>query len=356
MIAEFLTTDDPRWPAALNRLPHDFYHLPAYVALEAEWSDAFPLAFLYAEGDTAMLLVLQERVTPSGHARDVVTPYGYSCPLFSEDADDNFRLRALRTYQRAARERGIVTSFIRLHPLLTAGLTDLDEIGVGKWVQNDRGVTLTMPMTGDDATFMAGMARGHRAGVRKLREAGGHLVLDTPEVWTAFPEIYRHTMRKVAASSDYFYSDAYVECFQRDLIDHAHCAGIASPTGEIMCAGLFTRVGTILQYHLSGTAEGFARQAPMKLLLADMRRWAFEQGIVHFHLGGGLGAKRDSLYEFKQQFGGAEWPFRTVSVIHDAGAYATECAWRAEKAGGVVPPDTGFFPLYRSPLPEGAEA
>ena len=356
MTTQFLAIDDPRWLEVLSACTHDFYHLPAYVALEADWIAARPLAFLHAEGNAAMLLVLLERPTPSGRARDVVTPYGYSSPVFTSGASPAFHTRALAAYQRACQARGIVTSFIRLHPLLHPALSGLEELAGGQWLQTERGVTLTMPMDGCEPAFLAGMARGHRAGVRRLREAGGRFVLDTPEVWQAFPAIYRKTMEKVGATSGYFYSDDYIARFRAGLGDHVHCAGVVSPEGEVMCAGLFTRVGGILQDHLSGTAENFARQAPMKLLLAEMRGWAVGQGIACFHLGGGLGGGRDSLYEFKQQFGGTQWPFRTVSVIHDNEAHAVECSWRSEQAGGMSLPDTGFFPLYRAPLPAGVGA
>ena len=45
-----LEIDDPRWPEALRRLRHDFYHLPSYVRLDAEWNRARPLAFLARSG------------------------------------------------------------------------------------------------------------------------------------------------------------------------------------------------------------------------------------------------------------------------------------------------------------------
>ena len=356
MTYRFLCVDDPLWLDTLAICPHDVYHLPAYAALEADWIGATPLAFRYFEGDAAMLIVLLERPTPSGRARDTVSPYGYACPVFTPGVDAAFHARALAAFQHAARARGLVTSFMRLHPLLLSALGAASDLAGGAWREEERGVTLTMPMVGGEACFLTGLARGHRAGVRRLREAGGRLVLDTPDVWAAFPEIYRKTMEKVGAGDSYFYSDDYIARFRAELAAHVHCAGIAAADGTIMCAGLFTQVGDILQYHLSGTAEGFARQAPMKLLLVAMRAWAATNGIAHFHLGGGLGAKRDSLYAFKQQFGGTEWPFRTVSVIHDIEAYAAECARRSEEARSALLPQSDFFPLYRAPLPETAEA
>ena len=43
--------DDPRWSEALARLPHDFYHRPEYVGLDADWNHARPMAFLARAGE-----------------------------------------------------------------------------------------------------------------------------------------------------------------------------------------------------------------------------------------------------------------------------------------------------------------
>lgn len=347
----FIGIDDPRWGDVLAVCAHDFYHLPAYVALEARWTGAEPLAFVHSDGDMALVVALLERATPGGCGSDAVTPYGYSSPLWSAACDDAFRRRSLAAFQDAACARGLISTFMRLHPLLQPALDDIAADCGGRWAEIERGVTLLMPMDGDETAFLAGMARGHRAGVRRLREAGGRLALNTEQAWAAFGQIYRATMDKVGATSAYYYSDDYFADLRAGLGGAIHCAGVIDADGAMMCAGLFTHVGGVVQYHLSGTAEGFSRAAPMKLLLAEMRNWAVAQGAQAFHLGGGLGGTRDSLYAFKQQFGGEELAFRTVSVIHDAAAYEAECALVRAAAGQDAPPlAPGFFPLYRAPV------
>jgi hypothetical protein len=60
-----------------------------------------------------------------------------------------------------------------------------------------------------------------------------------------------------------------------------------------------------------------------------------------FHLGGGVGGRSDSLFEFKLRFDpGAEREFAIGKAIHDESAYR-------ELAGpGADLP--GFFPAYRN--------
>lgn len=345
----FIDANDPRWLAHLCSSPHDLYHLPAYAEIEAAWIGAQATAYLYRENEASMLLVLLERPLPNGQGTDAVTPYGYSGPITSLPCDPSFMQRAFAAYHSSAQQRGILTTFMRLHPLLVPRISMPPSIPAGSWVEEERGVTLTMPLGGDDTAFFNGMARGHRAAVRRLRDAGARLVMDTAQVWNAFPCIYRHTMEKVHASPGYFYSDDYLDRFRRDLEGVVHCAGIADSSDQVMCAGLFTKVGATLQYHLSGTADGFTKQEPMKLLLAEMRGWALKNGINSFHLGGGLGGKRDTLYQFKQRFRGSEHEFRTVSIVHDDLKYKALTTKMAEKQGISSLVASEFFPRYRAP-------
>jgi hypothetical protein len=47
--AALLAPDDAAWTAALARVPHDAYHLPEYVRLDATLSGGAPVAFRYED-------------------------------------------------------------------------------------------------------------------------------------------------------------------------------------------------------------------------------------------------------------------------------------------------------------------
>src|SRR5215212_8751351 len=69
--------------------------------------------------------------------------------------------------------------------------------------------------------------------------------------------------------------------------------------------------------------------------------WAREQAYDLFHLGGGVGGRTDSLYEFKRRFDpGGEREFAVGKAVHDEVAYR-------ELAGEASP--EGFLPAYRAP-------
>ena len=348
-LSRFIRTDDPSWMQALVLCEYDFYHLPAYASLEAAWIKAEAMAFRYDTARFTMLLPLLVRPTPGGMGFDAVTPYGYSSPVFSYGASWEFMIDALFAFQTAASEKGLITTFMRLHPVLLADLRCISKVTSGSWTQTARGNTVTMPLNGDLDEWLGRVAKGHRLDICKLIGNGCTFILDSDEAWNAFPFIYRSTMERIGAEKGYCYSDEYFASFRHQLSGHVHCGALLDSTGEVMCAGLFTSVSGILQYHLSGTKGEYTKRAPMKLVLSNMRKWAQEHKMKHFHLGGGLGNGRNSLFDFKQRFGGEILTFRTVSVVHDEIAYRGECEYRfAQTQVGSVETN-GFFPLYRVP-------
>lgn len=348
--SRFIQPADPAWDAVLARCKHDLYHLPAYAELEGCWINAEPIAFLYERDGHAMLLPLLERPTPAGAGTDAVTPYGYSPPVFSAAASEPFITASFRAFQDAAKARALISTFIRLHPMLCPSLPAPVEGGEIQWLEIERGTTVTMPMVGTAEIWLKRMAKGHRLDLRKLNRDGCRFVLDTDSAWEAFPSIYRATMECIGARPAYFYSNEYLAAFREQLVGHVHCAAVEDAEGTILCASLFTLVDGLLQYHLSGTRPEHSRRAPTKLLLAEMREWARERGIQRFHLGGGYGSGRDTLFEFKQRFGGDALTFRTVSIVHDPDKFALECeAWKSRSGAELAGP-MGFFPPYRVPI------
>jgi hypothetical protein len=346
----FLNLNSPEWLQTLSHCEHDVYHLPEYASLEAKWIRAEAIAFHYEAAESQMLLPLLVRPTPAGFGLDAVTPYGYSSPVFSRGATSDFRAAALEQFHVAAIEKGIISTFVRLHPLLFPDLPSLSPSLQRDWNAVERGITATMPIQLTEEEWFKGLAGGHRAGIRKLLRAGCTVEIDTDRAWKSFPEIYRQTMQRVGAAAAYFYSDEYVANFRDSLGYATRCVAVLSADGDVMATGLFTHVSETLQYHLSGTAEPFLTMAPMKLLLYGAWKWAAENNVKSFHLGGGLGSKRDSLFEFKSQFGGKEIAFRTVSIVHDRKSFLAECnSWLSKSEQQLAPPD-GFFPPYRAPI------
>ena len=118
-----------------------------------------------------------------------------------------------------------------------------------------------------------------------------------------------------------------------------------------MCAG-------IVQYHLGGTRNTALKLSPMVLIFETVRHWANQNGAHTFHLGGGVGAKSDSLFHFKARFSRQRHKFATWRWIVEPEAYrelsVRKHVWNSERGLKAISPS--FFPAYRCPaVPVGEQ-
>ena len=343
MQAELLRCGDPRWPAFLDGCRHDFYHLPAYVDLCARHEGGQPAAFWAAEGDAAMLVPMVLRPLPADLDcgpgwRDSIAPYGYPCPLVRGETGPGTLAAMLQAFREVGAAVGIVSAFLRLHPLLPLPEAPFQEAGA--LVEHGETVYLDLSQTGAELDRQTRV--NHLADARKLGREGFTVLVDPWDRLDDFIRIYEQTMRLRAADSYYFFERGYYEELRRSLGGHLHLCIVQSPEGEAAAAGLFTQVGDIVQFHLSGTSEAFRRAGPAKMMLIHMRDWAKDRNARFLHLGGGVGCREDSLVFFKQGFSKLRSRFRTFRMVLKPHYYESLLRRRG------VPRETGgFFPAYR---------
>ena len=77
-----------------------------------------------------------------------------------------------------------------------------------------------------------------------------------------------------------------------------------------------------------------------------VRTWAKERGNVTFHLGGGFGAKEDSVFDFKAGFSPLRHPYYTWQLLFEPETYQGLERRRARQTESNI--DAQFFPIYRS--------
>lgn len=338
MRADLVPVDSEVWAAFLAEVRHDFHHRPAYAELCARLEAGEPRALHVHDGRKAMLLPLLLRDVPGG-GRDATSPYGYPGPLLRGTKDPTFLREALRAGMDTLRAAGIVSLFIRFHPLLN--VTPLE--GVGVVVQH--GVTVSIDLTVSPEVLWRETASGHRNEINQALRAGHTATFDKSWIhYAAFKRLYRQTMERRSAAPQYLFDDAYFDSLRAALGDSLHLC-VVDIDGTIAAAGLFVETCGIVQYHLSGTAEAFARARPTKLMLHTVRGWAMARGDVALHLGGGVGGAGDSLLAFKAGFSPHRHPFFTLRVVVDDDQYgrlvrARDPSWDPQVMDG-------FFPLYR---------
>ncbi len=132
MLLQTLSLDDPRWLQALARTPHDVYHTPEYVRIDAQRMQATGEALLITDGDRQLFLPYLLRSCAqflSGvpdSVQDVISPYGYPGMLLSASARQaSFAASAWSAVRESWSARGVCTAFLRMHPILGAGIERL---------------------------------------------------------------------------------------------------------------------------------------------------------------------------------------------------------------------------------------
>jgi hypothetical protein len=333
-----LRPDDPLWTGFLSRAPHDFYHLPGYVSLCAAQEQGRARALYVEDGDRAMLLPFLVRRIHGG-GRDACSPYGYPGPLVSGGDDPGFIGHALARGMQALEIEGIVSLFVRLHPLLNP----VPPPGVGTVVRHADTVAVDLSLPAE--VLWSQTRRNHRAQINQAREAGYRFGVDLdPAHDLVFRRLYLATMARLGADRYYHFDDAYFDGLRAVLGDSLHL-GVVELEGRVVAAGLFTEMCGIVQMHLTGADERATRHQPMKLVFDGVRAWAQQRGDHWLHLGGGRGGADDSLLHFKAGFSPLRRPYHTLRVVIMEDEYRRLVAHRSPS---LDPADlAGHFPLYR---------
>jgi hypothetical protein len=334
---------------------YDFYHLPGYHALAEQSGEGTAILFGYTEDEYVIALPLLLRAVEqvpgleqSGKQWvDATSVYGYAGPLTSHLEVPQ---SVVRTFQHhlanAFRECNIVASFSRLHPLVPQQRGVLDAVGECVPIGQTVSIDLTLTVEQQRSQYK----KGHRSDVNKLKRQGFTCVIDAAgDYLDEFIAIYHETMQRVNASDAYFFDRAYFEGLLEALGPQQVYVVACLLEQQVVCAGLFTLIHGIVQYHLSGSREGFGRIAPSKLMLDTVRLWATEQGAHVLHLGGGVGSREDSLFQFKAGFSDRRHPFEIWRWVVQPEIYqhlnTMRETWLVEH--GLQFASSGFFPLYR---------
>lgn len=340
MRATLLGADAPEWAAALRTTVHDFYHLPAYAALCARHEEGTAAALHVVDGERALLLPLVLRDIAGGGS-DALSPYGYPGPIVHGTDDPAFVRAALEAGCPVLGEAGVVSLFVRLHPLLDPSPPE----GIGTLVRH--GDTVSIDLTLPAEVSWAQMRSNHRRDIARSLKLGWVASID--DAWLRFDEfvhLYRATMDRRAAAPFYRFTDAYFAGLRETLGDRLRLC-VVEREGELGAAGLFVETGGIVGYHLSGTAEGAIAVQPTKLMMLFMGGWAKARGDTVLHLGGGVGGADDALFHFKAGFGPRRHPFHTLRIVLDEPAYRRLVH---EHDPRLDPDDRrGYFPAYRRP-------
>jgi lipid II:glycine glycyltransferase (peptidoglycan interpeptide bridge formation enzyme) len=155
-------------------------------------------------------------------------------------------------------------------------------------------------------------------------------------------------MRRVSADLFYLFSDDYFADLRLVLGDRLHLCTLLSPGNELAAAGLFTVNNRVAQAYLAGTVEKYLRVAPSKPMIYSEMLWAKENGPDVLHLGGGVGGKKDYLFQFKSGFLKLRSDFYTYRMILNERRYSLLVdLWKSQQSG-TAQNNSDWFPQYRN--------
>jgi hypothetical protein len=340
----------------LQNFVHDIYHHSGYILAESIRVDAKAEVISISDGAKQFLLPYFLRKcpedlcfsTPNRELYDVVSPYGYPGILMSCEAQNEptFLQRSLELLIKTFQARDICSAFIRLHPILNADV----QKKLGDVMVHPGGMTVSINLSLPEQEQWHQMQSSRRTKVNRCRRRGFHsaIVPFSQDYIPIFMDIYRDTMDRLNAKQSYYFDRVYYESLV-NLSPHVFICLIENESQPI-CGGIFTECGGIVQYHLGGTKTEFLPLSPSNLMFDEVRLWAKARGNTIFHLGGGLGSQKDSLFDFKASFSKQRHYFSTVRLITNAENYQNLVIAKAMQMGISTERllDTRFFPAYRA--------
>jgi hypothetical protein len=292
----------------------DPYLRPEYLYAAAAIEEGEPAGF--ACGDVLYPFLVREL---GGGRCDITSAYAAGGPIGHGDWRGAFA--------EACRERGVVSEFVRFHPILRNHEGLEHDLRLTAFQDN-----VTVSVQADDDGLMAQMEPTGRNKLRKAIKSGVEVTAHRD--LERFTELYLATMRGMGADEFYLFPEEFFTRLER-LGD----ALVVLDAGS--AAGLFLSGGGAMHYYLAGSTLEARKLASANLVLFEAMKRARDAGLETLVLGGGY-HEDDSLHRFKRSIGAGRAPKVIGSAIHDQSAYDELTA-----AAGV-PPDTAYFPAYRA--------
>jgi len=352
-----LEADSDRWMRLLAEVRHDVYHLPSYLAFAARRQEpGEPYMFVVRDGFDRLLVPLIVRPIPPEIAGDelprfdATSPRGYPGPILAmagPASEDTFVDRAIEALGNRFLHDGIVSAFVRLHPLFALPQDALRR--QGEIV--DHGDSVFVDLTLSEDVLRSQTRHGHRQDLNRATRLGYTARIDDRwERFDAFVDIFQESMERVGATPYWRLTREYFTDLRDSLAGNLHLC-VVELDDEVAAAGLLTEVDGIVEYHLAGTADAHLRASPSKLVVNFARWWGKQRGNRVLHLTGSL-RRGDSLSHFKVGFSPLHRRVFSWRFIADQAEYFRLAdAWRDRHS---IEPDPieSFFPSYRKLAPE----
>jgi len=343
------------WKQIIELYQLDIYFYPEYLKIWEDYGDGEVQAFLYESELGKVFYTYLIREIPFDNKNenyyDITTPYGYGGPLIL-DCKTNNKFLLLAEFRNAfnqyAKEEGIISEFIRFHPLIKNHVLFVDQDIECEFNRNTVFIDLDNSRDADKALLM-NMKPQTRNKVRQTLKNGINIIFKTEpslEDIKNFISLYKLTMGRLNAPEYYFFSlEYFLNCFT--LLKNNIELAFVKMEDQIISASIFLFSKKMAHYHLSGYLSEYNKYRPNNFLLYSAGLRYGEMGKKYFHLGGGYRGN-DSLYSFKKGFNkNGILDFYIGKKIHNIEIYNLIVEkWKIENnLDSSFTSD--YFPLYR---------
>ncbi|MCX2574314.1 GNAT family N-acetyltransferase [Pedobacter sandarakinus] len=327
------------WTAYVKKAIHsDFYHTWHYHSLA---QNGRPILCVYVEDNNFIAIPLLQREIEGTNYNDFHSVYGYSGPI-SNLSFDEVPAAMLKSFKTSLldfiKQENGVSVFSKLHPFFKQDVLIRNFDGLfdnGKTVAIDLRVPVEIQRKGYRQTTLDAIKKCRRLGYNMVEAA-------TQDDIAEFTQLYQKNMNRIHAADFYLFDEAY---FTKLInTDEYLCKLVLIKNdGELVCGSIIMLNHGIIQGHLIATNEKYLRHSPAKLLVDEVSILGRALGMQFYHLGGGLGFKENSLFEWKLGFSQLTLPYKSWRLVANKDVYIT-----LVKDNGQDPQnDVDFFPLYR---------
>ena len=280
---EIVNVDDvQRWNSIVKKYRNwDIYYLNEYAVSFQIHGDGTPILLNYENENEHFCYVVMKRDIAQDprfmknlkehEYYDFETPYGYGGPL----TDSAISARSERDFYREitdfAKEEGVVSQFVRFHPLLN-NYNLLPEVFETRYMHK----TVYIDTSSNDI-IMSNMDTKNRNMVRKAIKNGVTIERRPITDYNAFIPIYKETMLRDNASEYYYFGEEYYEK-QKDMSENS-CIFYAIVDNKPIAAAIVYYNENYMHYHLAGTRSEYRKFSPSNLLLYEAACWASDRGI-----------------------------------------------------------------------------
>ncbi len=238
-------------------------------------------------------VLVNEKSTPY---RDVISPYGYSGPLYNElEITAQIITKFWKEVDCWYQDKNIVSEFVRFslngnHKGYTGELIPS--------LKNVRGALLNEEQQWTN--FKPKVRNNYRKSTQEDIQIEIYKTPISLEVVKDFYDIYIQTMQRNNAHDQYFF---YIDYFINFISENPDRAVIAIVYKESIpiSTELILNDGNTLYSYLGGTLSEYFYTRPNDYLKIEIMKWARDHGYKYYVLGGGR-VDGDGLYKYKKSF------------------------------------------------------